>query len=140
MSNSQQLLENFDPSVCIAAKTMQTQRMVNTFFRKHLQKFELSNSQVSILFMLSKKQVVKQHELANMLYLEKSSMSRNLKRLFDKQLIQRMDNHNIVMTEKGLEYVSKIIPYWKMAMEAISIKLGNEGIASLNLVFNLLKV
>ena len=136
---SAEILKDFNPRPCIASKIMKAHRIINSVFRKHLKQFDLSNSQMSILFMLSKMGITKQHELASNLSLEKSSLSRNLKRLFENGTIDKNDDLSIEITEKGLNLVVAIIPYWEKSMEEAREMLGSEGEDALNIIIDSLK-
>lgn len=134
MKSSHPQLDRTDPRTCIASKIMKSHRIINGIFRKHLKDFGLTNSQMSILFILSKRGRLKQHVLSEILYLEKSSVSRNMKRLFENELVSRQDFPVIEITEKGLELLESIIPHWNAAMEETRSKLGESGEAGLDMM------
>ena len=75
-------IEQFNPSMCISRKLLKCNRIVSSIFRKYFLKYGLTNSQISIIFIVAKRGVVTQSELAEMLSLEKSTVSRNMQRLF----------------------------------------------------------
>jgi len=127
-------LECFDPSECISGKVMRLNRITANVFRKYLIPFNITGSQLSILFVLAKKGGLTQKQLSNIVQLEKSSLNRNLKRLFDKNYLSRTDFPTIQITHVGKSFVNDIIPEWKKAMDEISELLGEDGKTALNLV------
>lgn len=50
-------LKNFNPSECISGKVMRLNRITANVFRKYLMPFNITDSQLSILFVLTKKAV-----------------------------------------------------------------------------------
>ena len=82
-------LENFQPQFCLARKVMMCNRLILKTFRKHIDKHDITISQLSILFITSKKKLILQVELSEMLALEKSTLSRNIPRLLENNYIER---------------------------------------------------
>ena len=89
--------KTFNPSVCISRKLMKCNRIVSTIFRQHFLPFGLSNSQISILFVVTKKGTVTQTELADILSLEKSTVSRNMQRLLQNNYLEKISTKEIVI-------------------------------------------
>ncbi len=127
-------LESFNPSVCISGKVLRLSRITANVFRKYLKPFNVTDSQLNILFVLSKKGDLNQKQLADITRLEKSSLNRNLNRLFDRKLLSKKDFPMISITDRGMAFVNGIIPEWRKAMEEIRTLLGDEGEGALNLV------
>ena len=130
-------LAAFDPRNCISGKVMRCSRIISKVFRTHLLDFDVTNSQLTILFIISKRKEITQVELGRMLYMEKSTVTRNLNRLFKSKYISK-NKRQVYTTEKGKSFLDKVIPVWENAMAEIRAKLGEEGEEALNgLVFNL---
>ncbi|MDG1915918.1 MAG: MarR family transcriptional regulator [Crocinitomix sp.] len=129
-------LANCDPKQCISSKILKCNRIISSVFRKHLLPFNITNSQMSILFIVAKRGEATQQELATMLYLEKSTISRNMKRLFDGQLIIKNSAKQIQITEAGKDFLEEIIPAWNRAMDESKNLLAADGEAALNLLLN----
>ncbi|MEB2786598.1 MarR family winged helix-turn-helix transcriptional regulator [Algoriphagus persicinus] len=127
-------LKSFDPSVCISGKIMRLNRITANVFRKYLMPYKITDSQLSILFVLIKKGGLTQKQLSNIVQLEKSSLNRNLKRLFDKNYLSRVDFPTIQITHLGKSFVNSIVPEWRKAMDEISELLGDDGKMALDLV------
>jgi len=126
------ILDKFNPRTCIVSKIQKSNRIINNIFRKHLKQLNLSNSQVSILFVLSKKKLLTQKELSDILYLEKSTVNRNIERLIKQDFLLQNQFKKIEITQHGVDMVKKIIPIWQKAMQEAEDKLGKDGLNSLN--------
>ena len=100
---------------------------------------DITSSQMSVLFVVSKGKEVNQKKLGDVLNMDKSTVTRNLKRLFEKEWISKKGAH-LVMTEQGLIALENILPAWQAAMVEIKSILGEDGQESLNTVVNKLKV
>jgi DNA-binding MarR family transcriptional regulator len=120
-------IDSFDPSVCLLGKIGRIHRVTSSIFRKYLSHFGVSNSQVSLLFILSKHSPLTQKQLAHIAKLEKSSLNRNLKRLIESGFVTRRDFPELNITEKGKNLVNAIIPEWEKAMLEIKSIIGKES-------------
>ena len=125
-------LDSFDPKNCISGKMMRLNRVTANIFRKHLSPFGITDSQLTLLFILSKRDDLNQSKLSQIAKLEKSSLSRNLNRLMDSELISKQEFPLIQITIKGKALVNKIIPEWQKAMDEISTLLGKVGVNALD--------
>ena len=133
------LLESTDPTTCLSGKMSRISRMTANIFRKHIKSFGLSTSQMSLLFLLSKRQGLTQKEICSLLYMEKSTLNRNLKRLFDNNYASKTEFPAINITSKGKAHLEKAIPAWRKAMEEIRTLLQADGEEAVNTVLNKLK-
>lgn len=127
-------LINFNPSDCISGKVMRLNRVTANVFRKYLNPFNITDSQLSILFVLTKKGGLNQKQLSVITQLEKSSLHRNLKRLFQKKYLSKTKFPIIEITSKGKIFVNNIIPEWEKAMNEINELLEEDGKIALELV------
>lgn len=127
-------IKNFDPSSCISGKVTRINRITANIFRKHLLPFNITNSQLTLMFIMSKKRTATQKELSEMIFLEKSSLNRNLKRLLDRKLLDQSVFPKLQITTDGLYFVENILPVWEKAMKEIREKLEPEGEHALNTV------
>ena len=106
---------------------MRLNRATAYVFRKYLKPFNITDNQLSILFVLTYIDGLTQKQLSNITQLEKSSLNRNLKRLFHKSYISKTNFPVIEITSKGKLFVNNIIPEWKKAMDEISELLEEDG-------------
>jgi DNA-binding MarR family transcriptional regulator len=125
-------IANCNPTTCISSKIMKCNRIVANIFRKHLQEFSITDSQLSILFVVAKSEDITQKTIADYLALEKSTVNRNLDRLIQKQYISDSKQSAINLTEKGADFLEKVIPHWDMAMKEIRNILSEEGESALS--------
>ena len=71
--------------------------------------------------------------------MEKSTLNRNLKRLFDNDYASKAQFPSINITENGRALLEKAIPAWRKAMEEIRNLLEADGEEAVNTVLNKLK-
>ena len=137
LSKSYKLLENTDPWVCVASKLSLSLRVVSAIYRKHLKSHNVTMSQLGLLMVIGKHKFLRQSEIGKKLMLERSTVTRDLKRMIEKgYLVKKYDASRpvIYITDKGASYVESIIPDWKAATEEAKRKLGEDGEQALNLV------
>ena len=128
------LLETCNPSTCSGGKIMFCDRLISNIYRKHISPFKLTNSQYVILMVVSKMGNVHQSKIAKMLALEKSSVSRNVKRLLTSGLIATEDSKELKFTNKGKQLVEQLIPAWENAKKEVDGILGEDGQQALELL------
>lgn len=128
-------IDKFDPSTCIAGKVMRIKRITANIFRKHLTPYHITDSQLTIMFVMSKRKTTTQKQLSEIIFLEKSSLSRNLNRLLDRKLLDKSEFPILKITTDGLYFVENIIPIWEKAMQEIREKIGEQGEESLDLLY-----
>ena len=126
--------ENFNPSVCISNKVRQLNRVIANIYRKYLSPFQITDSQLTILFVLTKKGKLPQKDICRGLLLEKSSLNRNLNRLVDRGLISKADFPLVQITDPGIELVNAIIPEWEKALKETEQLLHNDGVLAIDLL------
>jgi len=120
-------IDNFNPRSCLSGQMNRINRHIANTFRKYLKPFDITDSQLTILFVLSKRQNINQKTLSDITVLEKSTLNRNLKRLFDKHYISRDKFPILELTLEGKTFVNAIIPEWEKAMQDIRKQLGEDG-------------
>ena len=136
MKEKYPLLAAASPSSCVAGKIMRCERIILNIYRKHLSAFGLTNSQLSILMIVAKLGKLKQANLAVMLHLEKSTVSRNVKLLLKAELLMRVASKQLAITEKGKILVESVIPAWEKAKMEANELLQDDGQMALNLILN----
>ena len=82
-------IESFDPRECLSGRISRIHRLTATIFRKYIAPFDVTNSQLTLLFILSKNAGLTQKQLSDIAKLEKSSLHRNLKRLLDQEYLNK---------------------------------------------------
>ncbi|PKL79535.1 MAG: hypothetical protein CVV25_07675 [Ignavibacteriae bacterium HGW-Ignavibacteriae-4] len=129
-------IEKTDFSSCIAGKVGLISRLTSNIFRKHLAKHDITESQLSILFITSKMKEITQKQISEFYCLEKSTVSRNLKRLADKGYLEQKQLPRLVITESGMKFVTEVIPSWNNAMNEIKAELGENGVNAIDEVIS----
>jgi len=99
-----------------------------------LKPFGITDSQLSILFVVTKAKAVNQKKLSDMLFLEKSTVNRNIIRLIDNQYIAMDSSLFLNTTEKGKQFLEKVLPHWNIAMNEIQGILGKEGTEAVSMI------
>lgn len=125
-----------DPRQCIASRIMKCQRIISGIFRTHLAPHGITNSQLSILFILAKRGEATQQFLAGRLFLEKSTVSRNMNRLMSNTYVQKQGKTTIRLTDAGMKFLDQVIPAWEKAMQEAKCKLTAEGDEALSVLLN----
>ncbi len=131
-------IENCDPRTCISSKISKVNRIVANIFRKHLKPYDITDSQLTALLVITKVGDITQKNIADFLYLEKSTVNRNLKRLIDNEYIKNHSSTKYATTEKGRIFLESVIPQWHLAMDEVQDILGIEGVDALNQLENIL--
>ncbi|TAI47812.1 MarR family winged helix-turn-helix transcriptional regulator [Flagellimonas allohymeniacidonis] len=126
--------KHFNPSLCISNKVRQVNRVIANIYRKYLSPFQITDSQLTILFVLTKKGKLPQKDICRGLHLEKSSLNRNLNRLVARGLISKVDFPFVQMTDAGIELVNAIIPEWEKALKETEELLNQDGVLAVDLL------
>ncbi|MGX1928016.1 MarR family winged helix-turn-helix transcriptional regulator [Flagellimonas sp. 2504JD4-2] len=113
---------------------MKCKRIIANIFRKHLRPFGITDSQLSILFVITKGSAVNQKRISEKLHMEKSTVNRNLNRLIDSDYISTDQDSFLFTTEKGKEFLDGIIPHWHNAMAEVREILEQDGENAINLI------
>ena len=139
LKKSYPLLEKTDPWTCTASKMALSIRMINKIYKKHLKKHRVTMSQLGILMIVGRMKEVAQAEIGKMLVLERSTVTRDLKRLVENGYLIKTGTNSrpvIEMTDKGAMYTTKIIPDWQKATLEANEVLGKKGVEALNFTLN----
>ena len=118
---------------CIGNRLRCLSRIVDKDFRSSLKDFDITESQLSILFALTKLGQVEQGKIGETLVLERSTVSRNVKILERRGIITKSSDYrpDIELTQKGRDLVQTIMPIWESLMDTFMDKLGNEGLENI---------
>ncbi|RMA58024.1 MarR family winged helix-turn-helix transcriptional regulator [Ulvibacter antarcticus] len=125
---------SFSPRECLSGKIGRINRLTANIFRKYIAPFGVTDSQLTLLFILSSGMELTQKELSDIAKLEKSSVNRNLKRLIESDYITRKYFPKLKITSTGKKLVTNILPEWEKAMAEITNLLGSEGVSAVNTI------
>ncbi len=129
-------IEKSRPATCISGNMMKCNRIVANIFRKYLKPFGITDSQLSILFVVTKASEVNQKKLSDRLFMEKSTVNRNITRLMNQQYIEMNGQRYLHTTKKGKQFLEKILPHWDLAMREVQDILERDGVAALSTILN----
>ena len=118
---------------CLGARINGLSRVVDSIYRKHLQGLGLTQTQLSVMMVLYKKGESEQHEVADMLHFETSSLTRILVRLINQNYVIKKGAVNrpiIGLTKSGTDKVLESIPSWEKAMDEVHEMLGITSVAA----------
>ena len=123
----------YDLGHCIGNRLRRLSRIVDRQFRTSLKAYDITESQLSILFVLRKLGKVEQGKIGEALVLERSTVSRNVKLLEKNGIVTRTSDYrpDIELTEKGNELVNTLIPIWEELMDYLIDKLGVDGMETI---------
>ena len=119
---------------CIGLRLRRLSRIVDGYYRKNLIDYDITENQLTILFLLSEMKKVEQGRIGKVLKLERSTVSRNIKLLEKKGLIKRTPEYKpeIELTTKGKNIALELIPHWEKTMDELIAKLGDNGMETIN--------
>lgn len=96
---------------------------------------------MTILFTLHELGMVEQGKVGEVLCLERSTVSRNIKLLEKQGLLSRTMEYRpqVALTTQGMDLVKVLIPEWEKAMDGLVEQLQEEGMDSIKNLENRLK-
>ncbi|MFK5974554.1 MAG: MarR family transcriptional regulator [Flavobacteriaceae bacterium] len=126
----------YDLEHCIGNRLRRLSRIVDRQFRASLKAYDITESQLSILFVLRKLGKVEQGKIGEALVLERSTVSRNVKLLERIGIVTRTSDYRpeIELTAKGNELVNTLIPIWEELMDDLMDKLGTNGMETIKIL------
>ena len=134
MNSAFPLLEACNPTSCTGGQIMMCDRIISNIYRKHLSVFKLTNSQLVILMVIARMERISQADLSKMLCLEKSSVSRNMRRLLASEYVRRVDSKKLEITIEGKTVLENMIPAWERAKAEVNELLGEEGQKAMEII------
>lgn len=126
------------PCYCINLRRLSN--LITNKYDTHLHEINLTVNQYSLLVNINQLKICSVSDLAIYVGLERTTLVRTLKPIFDKELIEDISNNNqrnrkIQITQKGIEILEKGKPLWKEAQTEIENKLGKDNIKVLSEIF-----
>lgn len=133
---------NFDsinPTFCINAKLRRLHRMLNGIYMEKFKPYGLQGSMLSILFIIGKNEQINQKTLADILVLDPSTMSRDIKKLEKKGWVKVSKgndprNSNLSITTNGYKLLEEVSPIWEKLHTKVEHLLGGFSIQQINTV------
>jgi len=121
---------------CVGFRVRKLSRMVTAIYDGALASAGLKTSQFTVLVAVANREKVKPAELAKLLQMDESTLSRNVERMCAKgwlRLEQHEDrrSHLIELSDRGQALIRKCLPAWQQAQEEVTKRLGAESLAAL---------
>jgi DNA-binding MarR family transcriptional regulator len=121
---------------CIGFRVRMLNRMVTSMYDDSLAGVGVKTSQFNVLVAVSNCAEVKPSELAGILAMDESTLSRNVDRMCARGLLRlKADedrrSHRIIVTEKGTALIRMAYPAWRKAQDDVARLLGPENVAAL---------
>lgn len=123
---------------CVGSRIRRLSRIADGHIRSFLGDHKITENQMTILFTLHELGKVEQGKVGEVLCLERSTVSRNIKLLEKQSLILRTSEYRpeVELTEEGLELVKILIPQWEKAMDILVEQIQGDGMKSLKMLEN----
>ena len=121
------------PTSCYCLKTRRVASDVSNFYDHILAPSGVTVRQYSVLLNISRSEKGSISELAEMAELDRSTLSRNLKPLFQKELIRDVRSSGardckLELTDAGSHTLKLAMELWQKAQLAVEQKLGKDGL------------
>ena len=131
----------YDLQNCFGSRMRQLSRITDGYFRNQLVSFNITENQMTILFALFKLERIEQGKIGQTLRLERSTVSRNIKRLEKQGYVIRTSAYRpkIELSKVGNKLVQELVPLWEETMEELVDKLGEDGLAAIATLEKILK-
>jgi DNA-binding MarR family transcriptional regulator len=119
-------------------------RMVTAIYDETLSEAGLKTSQFNLLVAVTNREESRPAELAKILEMDESTLSRNVERMCAKGWLRLEPandrrSHLIRITDKGLALIHEGYPSWQKAQEEVTRRLGADGVAALRSVVRKLR-
>ncbi len=116
---------------CIAFRLRRLARLATRYYERELKGTGLTVQQFSMINILGTRGPINAGDLANILDLEKSTLSRNamvLKKLgFIALAFDEMGRAPLTLTPKGEKILARAMPKWRKAQAAAHQAIGDDG-------------
>ena len=121
---------------CIAVRLRMLSRAVTRIYNRALRPYGLTTSQMNILVAISCLGEAKQHEVCQVLHLEKSTLSRDVARMRRQGWLDDVPSADgrvalLRITPAGKRLVEEAIPAWQQAQAQATTLLGARQVSTL---------
>lgn len=136
--------KDINPSFCINARVRKLHKTIDGIYQAQLKPFNLKGSMLSILFVTGKKPGINQKGLSDLLVLDQSTISRDLKKLASQNRIEIKKgtdprNKELFLTTEGLQLVNEIAPVWHATHQQVELIMGNSNLNQLDEMITLMQ-
>lgn len=128
---------------CYCLKIRRASAVITKFYDDSLRGCGVTSRQYSLLYQISRKELCSVRELSDAAQLDRSTLARSLKPLYQQALIADVRqpgtrNSRLKLTQAGEETLAQANRLWAGAQETVRQTLGGEGIAWLDRMLDLL--
>jgi DNA-binding MarR family transcriptional regulator len=121
---------------CFAGRVRYMSRAITSMYNEHFREHGMTAAQVTLLSSVDQFAPVGPSELAKMLSMEKSTVSRNLARMHQSGWIEieageDERSRRVSMTRKGRGKLTKVFPSWVAAQDELEALIGSKGAESI---------
>ncbi|SRR5260370_34520330 len=135
-------LEQIDVLNCVNLRLRMLNRLVNKLYADPLREVGISTCQQSIMFMVGKMKRISQNELGKALFLERSTVTREINGLVAKGFIRKTDDFPspvLALSKSGENALRVMVPLWSNIQEQVLDVIGKDGSSAINKVLNSLR-
>lgn len=116
---------------CIAVRVRMINRVVTGAFDEALRPFGITVAQINVLVSVQSLGEPLQSEIGSILYLEKSTLSRNVERLVRDGYLRARDvadsrSRRLSVSARGRQLIERALPAWESAQERVREILGDD--------------
>ena len=116
-------------SECVAGRTHKISRVVDGIFNDALRPLGIRNTQLTMLSVIAFMETATAAELAPVLVMEKSTVSRNLRVMAEHDWIEWLEGpgrgRHLRLTRAGKQILRRAMPLWESAQAAARETLGD---------------
>jgi len=121
---------------CVAGRMLRASRLITRHYDDALRPTGLTITQFGLLHVIGKYEPESISQVADMMNLDRTSLSRNLKPLEKAGFVHRGNEggqrrRRVLLTTLGLKKLEEARPYWKTAQEQVEAALGEIHLANL---------
>jgi len=136
--------QNQKPISCYCLKTRRASAVVTKFYDNMLESCGVTVRQYSLLVNIYRAKCCSVKELADMAELDRSTLARSLKPLYQQGLVidskePGARNSKLGLSKAGKETVYSANQLWANAQKAVELKLGDDGLHSFEKLMDLLE-
>jgi DNA-binding MarR family transcriptional regulator len=119
-------------------------RMVTAIYDEALAEAGLKTSQFNLLVAVTNREDSRPADLAKILSMDESTLSRNAERMCAKGWLRLERDHDrrshlIRITDKGMALIEKALPAWQKAQDEVTRRLGADNVTALRAVLRKLR-
>jgi DNA-binding MarR family transcriptional regulator len=126
---------------CLAGRVRMLNRTITAIYDDALRPLGLTSGQLNILVFIARRGPVAPGEVARRLNMEKSTVSRNIKRMRENGwlIVRTADEgrgQNLVLARQGKALLERSLPAWDEAQGRAREVLGRQGVESIRRIGN----